>query len=321
MNYSSTADLKQAVLANCGELTDGSSEFDSRALEYLNKAYLAVHAGSSVFNLNVGDAWIWAKAKNPGILILREPYQTGTISFVSGNDVANFSVAPTESLAGWYVRPVNDPDWYLIEEHNAGETNFTMDSEYVHSSSVQAFLAVKTDYQLSPGQKIMRIISPFIVDAQQGYPVSKGLSKIFSMTEAKLMEEYPRRLLQCIVPSCFARTYEFDGDMTVRFSSYVGNKTRVRFDYIPVPNDLVDNSSDIPKVPREFRDFMEYVATYKLMLDKDDDRAQTYFGMAQAQLQALQNAERKEDSNPSQDRGRLIPRRAGYRYRAGRWLV
>lgn len=309
MNYVSTRDLKNAVLTNCGENTDGSSECEERVLQYLNKGYLAVHAGSSVFNVAVGDAWVWAKAQNPGILILKPPVQTGTIAFTVDSDAAVFSVIPTTSLQGWYVKADGDSEWYQIITHNAGEANFQLDSAYLESTGSKEYTAICTDYEVNPGVKIMRLIAPLIVDQQQ----FDNNGKIYSMTEAKMMEKFPRQRIRQRVPEYFCRYFEFDGVTRIRFNSFVASRMRVRYDYVPVPNDLVDSDSDIPKIPREFREFLENLASYKLLLDKEDDRANAYLSMANAGLQALSIAERKEDSAPSQDRGRLIPRRNTHR--------
>ena len=45
MNYTSSLDLKNDVLFRTGEATDGTSDFDAAALQYLNRAWQIVWEG------------------------------------------------------------------------------------------------------------------------------------------------------------------------------------------------------------------------------------------------------------------------------------
>lgn len=67
--------------------------------------------------------------------------------------------------------------------------------------------------------------------------------------------------------------------------------------------------ASVPRVPLGYRDILYLYAAYYIMLDKSDDRAASYLQMAQAKLQALVSATRRDQRIKSKNRGRLIPRR------------
>ncbi len=63
-----------------------------------------------------------------------------------------------------------------------------------------------------------------------------------------------------------------------------------------------------PLIPAEFRDVLVYVASYWVCLDKNDDRAEKYLGLAQAKGKALIIGTQNEKTQASKDRFTLTPR-------------
>lgn len=311
-NYTNTQDLKQAVLTNCGELSDGSSEYDARAVTYLNKLYLAVHAGSSEYNLDCGDAWLWCRAPTPGNLTLDASLFLNA-NVTNGSQYGSFMVAPAVSYQGWHIR-FEDTDFYdtyKIIAHVAGQTAFQLEDKWIQDTVANGSMhLMHLDYVLDPtggGSKIMRLMEPFTCFVPQSYDSDRDY-EIFGVEPPVLQKRFPISKAFGQTPVMFSQILAVDGVKTVRFSNFVINTMRVQYNYIPVPNDLVDSDTNIPDLPREFRDFLESGATYKLMLDKDDDRSQVYLQMAQQKLNALVKAQRKEVGQASNNRGRLIPR-------------
>lgn len=323
-NYRSTRDLKMAVLQNAGEPTDGSSHFDALAVTYLNKFYLGSHAGSSVFNIDCNGAWTWAKADFDGSLIIYPPYKDGMIQVVNGQDWGTFTIPPDPStdIVGMLLVAQSDNESYRIIRAEAGNSIVYFDSPYISNTEEKSFSLIKDQYDLRPNgeQKILRLVDGFSVQSvSRNYGIAAYNGKINLVDERKLNEYLGFRYPKCGWPTMAAEIKDRDGLKTIRFSHYVSHPTKVTYPYIPIPNDLVDSDEDIPRLPREFRDFLEAAATYKLLTDKDDSRASDYAAMANATLKSLVKAENVERQFTSSRRGELIPRGNQVSFRT-RWF-
>lgn len=307
-NGRTTADLIQAALHNAGELTDGSSPYHSKALEYINKFHQAFLAGSNAFGLDLGDQWSWAKADYPAVITLKAPHETGTVSLTNGSTSGTFSDAPSTSMAGRLLKIDDRPEFFRIASHTATQTAFTLDAEYTDDTgSGLSYKAILLDYSINPAStKIVRLVTPMRVYRTQTDPNDEGLIEMTDL--ATLNRNYPLGRMMGGIPTHFAQAKKSDGTIRVRFNDYVSEMTRVEFDYIPEATDLTDSSGSIPLIPYEHRDVLEYAATYRLMLDKEDSRFQAYLDLTQTTLEAMKRANRKELSQSSTRRGELIAR-------------
>ena len=310
-NLRSTTDIKKQTLHNVGELDDGSSPYDDKCLEYLNDAYKKVVSASSPYGIEIGEPWAWAKSPLPGVVILKAPYEDGTISLARASRAGVFSIAPALSLGSFakrFLKVDGRPEYFRIKDHAAGSVNFTLDSEYTDETSVAlAFKVIKLEYALGDSQnKIARLVDPLTVYRQAMSADDDG--RIYGMDPSGLKLKFPFSRLRSGTPTHCATVHEADGIVTLRFSHYVIQDTRVEYDWIPQPADLTDSSNSIPLIPEEHRCVLEYIASYRLMLDKDDSRAQGYLDLAQATLKSMQAAKRKKDANQSNTRGCLIAR-------------
>ena len=126
-NYANTQDILKSVLHRCGELTDGTSDYNDKALEYINGIYQSVLAGGNEFDTELSEAWSWAKATNPSVLILKAPYD-GTVSLTSGSASGTLSAAPTFSLLGWYANVSGESEFYRVTAHVLNTTSLTLDT-------------------------------------------------------------------------------------------------------------------------------------------------------------------------------------------------
>ena len=66
--------------------------------------------------------------------------------------------------------------------------------------------------------------------------------------------------------------------------------------------------ASVPRIPLGYRSLLHDYATYFIMFDKSDPRADSYLRIAQAVLQAMINEARRTQRKSSRNRGRLIPR-------------
>ena len=111
------------------------------------------------------------------------------------------------------------------------------------------------------------------------------------------------------VPTHFAQVREkTDGTYVIRFNAYPDRKMRVEFEHIPQPKDLKDNAKSIPLIPRKFNRVLEYGAAFYLLTDKQDDKAQTYFQIAQGTLSSMMKFNRKELQRVGINFGAVIAR-------------
>lgn len=147
--FRTTEDLVDSVLRRCGELTNGTSSFESQALDYLNRIHHTIISGGNEFNIEVDEPWTWGKSKNPIILELQPALETGTVSLTQGSESGAFSVAPSYSVAGWFLKIDNREEYFRIASHTAAATAFELDAAYTgETGGTLGFKAIKLDYQV-----------------------------------------------------------------------------------------------------------------------------------------------------------------------------
>lgn len=162
-----------------------------------------------------------------------------------------------------------------------------------------------------PIAAISRLIEPFLLHGSaQENPHIVGLDPL------TFMKDFPFTGIGEGTPTHFTKIKEDrEGRITVRFNAYPAEAQKVEVGWIPAPRDLQNNSVSYPKVPRKFIDILEYGASYFLLLDKEDDKANLYAGLAKAQLQAMQKQNRTEQFRFGEDFARIVPRRDNTRKR------
>lgn len=151
---------------------------------------------------------------------------------------------------------------------------------------------------------ICRLVEPF--------KINKGSSlegSVYGIDAESFQRNYPYPLICEGYPEkfCVVREDE-DGTYTVRFNRYPTEKTRIEIDYVPVPRDLKDSASSIPLIPRKHIDILENAATFYLLLNKNDDRAQIYAALVQSKLEAMLAQHRGSLLRTGKNFGQIIPR-------------
>ncbi len=309
-NGATASDILKAILRNCGELTDGTSPYHLDALEYLNVFHIAFHAGSTMFDIDFGQVWTWAKEQDPGVLVLQPKFSTDTVSLTKGSSSGTFLTAPSGSLVGWFLRINNRSEVFRIKNHSSPFLDFELDSEYTdETGAALSFECYKSDYDLVPnaGQKILRLISPFLTYKDTGLD-SSGTGEIHGLDFPVFRKRFHHKYIKQGIPNLFSEIKDTDGLKRIRFNRYPESITRVEYEFVQIPNPLTDSDENVPNLPLEGRNAIEYAATYKLMLDKEDDRADKYLTMCQASLKSITAADRKESANNNERRGQLVPR-------------
>lgn len=413
-NFRTTNDLKKLALHYSGEMTDGTSSYDTIAMNYINSTYQAFLSGGNEFDMELAESWSWAKSRRPIVLTLEPPYQTGSVTMTNGSRSFTFSSAPTDVL-GWLLKVDQAKDSYYIQYQSG--TAGQLDQPFLGTSGTYTFKAIKTDYELvddtiivdkfnkyidlnegasdllatltegvytpttyaaevktqldvagaltytvsydsvlrlftiSAGSNftikfatgtnavrsaartlglsaedltgddsytstnalnaIQRLIAPFTMYriGQSPNMSPKEAGKIFGVSFEAFISNNPVVNLQGGIPSRFCELEEREnGTKVVRFNAYVSEQTRVEVDFIPIEPDLKDNAVSVPKIPRAFREVLAFGATYKLMLDKSDNKAESFLKLTMAKIQGLINHNNTQVTKSSKDFARLIPR-------------
>lgn len=314
-NAYSTSDLIKGVLQKCGEVTDGNSPYHELALKYLNIVYAGILSGSNEFAPDVGHGWRWDRST--ASFILKGFYNTGTVSLTNGSVNGTFSTAPAVSQAGRFLKVTDRASYYEIATHTAGMTAFTIGSSYVEATgSGLSYLSLPIRYDLvaSAGlpRGILRLIEPFRIYEDRELEFmddDRSSGRIFGLDIDSFRDSWPLRHIESGVPTKFATDTRSESAWYVYINKYPINDMKVDFDYIEIPEDLVDSTSSIPVLPREFRVALEYGASHYLLVDKEEEKkAAYYFNLTKAKLEALHKADDKNDQLTSSTYGKLIPR-------------
>lgn len=301
-NLQYSSDIVNDILFRGGEQTDGTSDYEAKALEYLNRAYQALWMGGREMDPQVNEDWYWLLSSTPSTLTLSPAITTGTVQVTNNSTAIIFSSAPAASVAGYHFRSDDVDDIFRISTHVAASVNATLDSVYTAENNLAAgYKLMKFEYTLP--SDVLRLVSPMKV-----YRDSRDEIQGISLME--LERRWPLRVPTSGVPRSFAQLSE----TSVRFSHY-GSDTandyiRADFYYLRRPADLTDSGSEEPLVPRQYRSILSDYGTSLLMSDKNDNRAEGTGLLARAGLKAMVIENRHRWGSWSRDSGRIFSRQA-----------
>jgi hypothetical protein len=294
-NYQFSADLVDDILFRCGEPTDGTSDFDAVALQYLNRAYQAIWMGGSEILPSVREDWWWLRRVE--VINLEPVIETGSVTVTNNSTAITFSAAPTKDLDNWFFKVSDEFDVFRIAAHTAGLAAATLDEAYTgDSGSSKSYKVFKLEYDLP--SDILRLKGPMRQYREPPYKIDlAGVDELDLLAPlARVEKGTPRR---------FA---EVDED-TVRFDRYVDELTRVEFDYLFRPAALTNSGSEEPVVPRHFRKTLTDTGSFLLFLDKNDDRADSAGLLARNGLLAMAAENRRRWAQIARNHiGRIFPR-------------
>jgi len=155
-----------------------------------------------------------------------------------------------------------------------------------------------------PAGGIARLVEPFVNYARRG-----EYSKIYGIEALRFMQDFPLGEIREGIPTCFTRIAEDPyGKITVRFNYYPKEVERFEVNWVPVPRSIQNNSASIPILPATDVDVLEFGASYFILTDKEDDKAQAYGQLVQAQLKSMMKNNRVEQGKVGKYFGQLIPR-------------
>ena len=159
--FRTTADIMDLALTNGGEVTSGTSPYETQLLNYLNRVHFTLVAGGTIpvgkdSTVEIDEVWPWSRASRPIIVELQPKYNTGTVTLTLGSESGTFSSAPSESLSGYHIRAIGKEEVYKIVSHTAATTAFELDSAYADTGgSGLSYEAFKIDYELVPSYLVI----------------------------------------------------------------------------------------------------------------------------------------------------------------------
>lgn len=300
-NYTTNADLVTDILFRANEPTDGTSDFDAIALQYLNRAYQGLWSGGSEIDPEVNEVWWWLRKDDQGVLTLNPLQDTGTIAVTNGSASATLSSSIAATMAGRHIKIDDHPDVFIITAHSGGSTSITLESVYTGSTDAAAsFKIMQLDYDLA--SDVLYLTSPFMA-------YQDGRHEIPVMSLDALRANWPLNEAGSGVPKNAA----FIGERKVRFSHYGGTSStdliKLDYEYVYEPSDLSDDSNE-PLVPRQYRKILADWATGYVLADKDDAKAPNMIEGARRGINAMakENRRRQMMASGTENFARIFPR-------------
>lgn len=295
MPFISGSDLVADVLFRSGEVP-GSSEWDGKVIDYLNRVYAALCSGASEFLPETVEDWWWMR--DSGTFILDPVIDTGTVSVTNGSATVTFSVAPG-NIADYRLRVKGDAEVYIID--SIVGTTATLDGIYVGDTNAAVeFEAMHVVVNLSAS--VQAVIGPIIS--------SYGNPQIFGTTPERMDFLFPTVRLQGGGPVAFC----LESETRLRFSHggrTDGKRIRMEFRYRPIVAALENTSISVPLVPAQYRHLLADMALVYMFSDKNDDRLASVGQSARAGLMAMVKENKRRLTKVDQHSGAIFARQGG----------
>lgn len=309
-NYTTSQDLLTDILFRANEATDGTSDFDAVALQYLNRAYQSIWSGGAELDPEIDEVWWWLRKDDQGTLILNPLYDTGTVSVTNNSATITFSAVVAASQVGRHFKVDDFADVFIITAHTAGTDTATLEAVYTGATNGTAnYKSMQLDYDLA--SDILYLNSPFIAfqDSREEIPI---------IDLSELRTKWPLNQTSSGVPKNAA----FIGERKVRFSHFGGTISteliKLDYEYTYQPDDLLDDIAE-PLVPRQYRKILADWALAFLLADQDDSKSADIAAVARNGIRAMSKEHRRrmQKASGSDNFGRIYPRQQELDYFKG----
>lgn len=302
--YETTLDIKFDILFRAGEKTDGSSDWDARAMDYIQRAYSAIVQGGQEFDQEVNEDWLWLF--RTGVLTLL-PAISKSATFTIGSTLLTFDTFPVDDtntaipVVGYFVRPSGVGDVFKVTAHSVGQVNATMDSPFTGTSGVyncDVFLLV---YTLA--DDVMRTRSNMWTRPLNfGFPWRPSQISIVETEVVRTM--WPISRVTSGVPTMCSMTDESH----VQFNTFPADRVRVEYDYLFLPDVLTGDAGETPVLPYKDRRVLADMALYFLFQDKNDNRADATALVAKGGIRGMARENHARMAAGDRTLGHLYPR-------------
>lgn len=275
--YQYTSDLLEDLLFRAGELFDGSSDFQSQALRYLNRSQEALAQGGAEFTPEIQEDWWWMRKSPPGVLTLEPFYDLGTVTVEYLNPIAQILPPPAESKTNWRLAVSDHPDVFRVLAHTAGDPVLHLDSPYTGpTGGLLPYWLMRTEYDLAPD--VMRLLSVNLNENNPNAPIA-----------AQVVDEN-------------TISFEYSG------LGEHNEAVRVEYEYLFRVPLLLNTTNEEPTVPREWRRLIVDGALFFLFMDKNDNRTDGMGLLLIKGLRAMMRENHHKNAIQNSELGRLRPR-------------
>ena len=250
-------DIVEAVLEDMDELpTIAGGDYVAQAKRFVRKSY---------WDILTRYKWPWAMSPTPGVIVTEEAVSISVQSISGANVTLTAPIATSKAGFKFYIDANNAV--YRVLSHTAGTALLVLDAAYAESGTGIGKL-YQDEYEVVDAN-VLKIWSPFQVRGQWWQPLEIITSDEFDSIYGRGWSAGP---------SPFEKStelaYSEDGIKRYRFAPWSEEKVAVEYDYTKLHDlDYSGTSTDIPKVPREFRHIIVDLALYNAYVSKEDNRA------------------------------------------------
>lgn len=349
MPFITTDDLAEQALWMSGEPTDGTSDYVTQVLSYLQSIYdvlitggtfgtrdIATSAGlySQVVNIAKTD-WLWLR-KNPPFAFntvpacigssssvpLNQGTQAGTMTLTFGSTTVTFDIAPSWNIPGGISSVNGGRVMVLTQEQGVPNPPITVPRISAHSiASLSATLDAAWPQETQTVTNWVIYKSQYSLPADferfcEAWKVQGGLNTNNQPLNVGNVEQmtdlYPFTDQGSGPPSAGARV----DPSAIVLNNWDTFSYRVEGSYIFTPPTLVLNdtpSLQEPLVPVRFRQVLALGAAMMIMQDKVDSRCEAVASQFREMISTMSDEYRKEQNSSSELSGRMLYRRGGRR--------
>jgi hypothetical protein len=299
MALTTTDDLKGDALWLAGEPTDGSSDYDTKVIDHMQKVYDTLINGGTLGVRDVAQAaglyshlvdipttdWYWLRKQPPYAFItapailgvnsgitVQQGTVIGTVTLTNGSTAVVFSIAPSVSVEGWRMKllhqaqGVPNPPLTVprIAKHTTGATQAELDVPWnQETQTLSAFVLFQAEYLLPAD--FVRFCEAWRVQGgwTGGNPPTLNVGSFEQMSDLYPLTEYNQG------PPTAAARLDANTIMMNRWDTF---SYRIEGSYIFSPSPLEVNVDQQPLVPLRYRHILSIGAAMFIMADKVDGR-------------------------------------------------
>lgn len=307
-SYETTTNLAEYVEKNLGHSVHPSGQ-RTEIVDHLDSAHKIVVSGGGILNANSRGQlrqrpviFTWARSKQPKVINLEAPIETGDVDATLGNTSITFNADPNSnaSIKDFFIRIGTDNEIYRIAAHSGGSSSATLDSAYVETSVTDSsFSLFRLQYDFGSSDIVIPI-SPLRL-----YGRSRINNQIDIVDRDEMEQRFPLYDVQKEFPQMSTVIKEVGGTFTLQFNSYADDVERLEMEYIPIPTAITTGSVD-PLIPKHHRLVIADLALHLMLINNDDKRSSIFLEKARERFEALRIENRHIKSTGDTRYGKIV---------------
>ena len=344
MPYITTDDLKFQALWMAGEPTDGTSDFDTQVLTYMQAVYnvlvtggtfgvrdVATSAGLYEHLIDIAQTdWLWLRKFPPfafnstpacigsaSSVTLNQGTQAGVVTVTFGSPTLTFDIAPSWNIPGGTASVTGGRLKILTQASGVPNPPITVPRIVTHTvGALTATLDVAWPQET-------QTVSDWVI-WQSEYPLPADFERFCEAWKVQggwisndqplnvgsyeqVFDRFPLSDSTQGPPSAAARM----GTGNLMMNRWDTFSYRIEGQYVFQPPDLAIGVSQIPLVPQRWRQVISFGAAMLVAQDKVDNRAEKFASQFREIISSMSDEYRKEQNSGSELSGRMLYRTNG----------